>query len=354
MSAWARSALSATMVSLINFKIVDDDLRCEGDGELVAAAASAAANATASRDGHRRVANSGTPVVASDRQARLLCQSTSDHDALQRRMPRTDNSERIQVSTSSECQQLQQLELTTSSRPTTREKARQTEVANIDRQQECNEMYLKCSCKVAHQQYQDSQHTITSSEHSSRLDHCQQADQCQNYDCHCTSRPSTVFGCNDSGAYESPSNIKHNQDFAHQKAKGSSFTVTWRNLKFAIEPKWHEKIAKKSSSIVALATCRVASTTSKTGPVEGANATEVQITAPTSDSDSSPVSRVVLDQLDGSFRSGQLTAILGPSGKCRLPSHKVIGVLWMHLPGVESLFHFMTLRWRVCACNTFD
>lgn len=99
----------------------------------------------------------------------------------------------------------------------------------------------------------------------------------------------------------------------------ASFTVTWRRLKFCIEPKWHEKIAQ-SSPFIALA--RRVGSSSATPEVQH-TATESmgrqQIVAPATPNCLQPLSscvtRVVLDRLDGSFKSGELTAILGPSGK---------------------------------------
>lgn len=76
-----------------------------------------------------------------------------------------------------------------------------------------------------------------------------------------------------------------------------SFVVTWRNLRFVIEPKWHEKVVNPISAIAGRASSvnRLASV--------GANQC------------STLASKIVLDKLDGSFKSGELTAILGPSGK---------------------------------------
>lgn len=63
-----------------------------------------------------------------------------------------------------------------------------------------------------------------------------------------------------------------------------NFVVTWRNLKFSIEPKWHEKLVAKKITFAHSNTNQ---------PIER---------------------KLVLDELDGTFRSGELTAILGPSG----------------------------------------
>lgn len=110
----------------------------------------------------------------------------------------------------------------------------------------------------------------------------------------------------------------------------ASFTVTWRKLKFCIEPKWHERLASGSAALLALASratpqpspssCSSSSSlaqsstlpaTKTTSKPECAQTGAQQTPAPTT-------TRVVLDQLDGSFKSGELTAILGPSGKCHL------------------------------------
>lgn len=92
-------------------------------------------------------------------------------------------------------------------------------------------------------------------------------------------------------------NLDNNKPVSQQVAP--SFVVTWRNLRFAIEPKWHEKVANPISAVVGRAGSvnRLASV--------GANQCNTL------------ASKIVLDKLDGSFKSGELTAILGPSGKCR-------------------------------------
>lgn len=87
----------------------------------------------------------------------------------------------------------------------------------------------------------------------------------------------------------------------------ANFTVTWRNLKFSIEPKWHQKVMSSG----------------KLNPMRGfgagaaksASLSRQQEENNTASQSSQAVTKIVLDKLDGSFRSGELTAILGPSGK---------------------------------------
>lgn len=83
-----------------------------------------------------------------------------------------------------------------------------------------------------------------------------------------------------------------------------NFVVTWRSLRYVIEPKWHQHIldANPISSWTKRA-CR-----SFVGE-QKAEIASSEIEA------SSPTNKMVLDRLDGSFRSGELTAVLGPSGK---------------------------------------
>ena len=81
-----------------------------------------------------------------------------------------------------------------------------------------------------------------------------------------------------------------------------NFVVTWRNLKYCIEPKWHQKLSA-ASPLESLANC-IVTPTMKTRSQLGA-----------ADQQTHCGGKIVLDQLDGSFRSGELTAILGPSGK---------------------------------------
>lgn len=80
-----------------------------------------------------------------------------------------------------------------------------------------------------------------------------------------------------------------------------NFVVTWRNLKFAIEPKWHQKMLNASP----MAAFNKSSPQQQQSVVIGGSNQQQQ----------SVVTKIVLDKLDGSFRSGELTAILGPSGK---------------------------------------
>ena len=94
--------------------------------------------------------------------------------------------------------------------------------------------------------------------------------------------------------------------YPHKVAEGGdalkglpNFVVTWRNLKFAIEPKWHQRMAN-ANPMAAFATRQPSRQPQQ--QVVGNQTTAV-------------VSKVVLDKLDGSFRSGELTAILGPSRK---------------------------------------
>lgn len=79
-----------------------------------------------------------------------------------------------------------------------------------------------------------------------------------------------------------------------------NFVVTWRQLRFAIEPKWHQRL-RNSTLASALARSRSGRASGKQRE-KGQHKTKDQ-------------SKLVLDRLDGSFRSGELTAILGPSGK---------------------------------------
>lgn len=85
-------------------------------------------------------------------------------------------------------------------------------------------------------------------------------------------------------------------------ADAPNFVVTWRNLRFAIEPKWHQKVVNPVSSIAG----RTSSVNRLANIGGGQNALSASLP---------PQSKVVLDKLDGSFKSGELTAILGPSGK---------------------------------------
>lgn len=84
-----------------------------------------------------------------------------------------------------------------------------------------------------------------------------------------------------------------------------NFVVTWRNLKFVIEPKWHQRLVNNVNPKLRRAQNNPQLPTSH--PASVGQPTVGQ----------SNVDKVVLDRLDGLFRSGELTAILGPSGKYR-------------------------------------
>lgn len=128
-----------------------------------------------------------------------------------------------------------------------------------------------------------------------------------------------------------------------------NFTVTWRKLRYVIEPKWHEKLMqqltvrtrsnKKLNLQAQKLQLETTTSISKTNHHEKlssqneANSNNCQVKTDIEyeeeqieeknqnccfDNELSSGSRakIVLDDLDGSFKSGQLTAILGPSGKC--------------------------------------
>lgn len=82
-----------------------------------------------------------------------------------------------------------------------------------------------------------------------------------------------------------------------------NFVVTWRSLRYVIEPKWHQRVLEANllSSWTKRA-CR---------GLLGEQKADIAANL-----DQTPsVNKMVLDRLDGSFRSGELTAVLGPSGK---------------------------------------
>lgn len=98
------------------------------------------------------------------------------------------------------------------------------------------------------------------------------------------------------------------------------FVVTWRNLNFVIEPKWHQKLAHNTRA--ALTNCKPVQSPKKDSGTSFDLALVSSATAPQSPDNGAAVqvsmtntTRVVLDKLDGSFKSGELTAILGPSGR---------------------------------------
>lgn len=100
------------------------------------------------------------------------------------------------------------------------------------------------------------------------------------------------------------------------ESRKPDFVVTWRHLNFVIEPKWHQKLA--NSARTALSKQCVSKQNQGSAQSFGIDSTGT----PTNDGFESAVRsstscepRVVLDKLDGSFKSGELTAILGPSGE---------------------------------------
>lgn len=85
-----------------------------------------------------------------------------------------------------------------------------------------------------------------------------------------------------------------------------NFVVTWRNLEFLIEPKWHQKLIANPAGCL--------------NPLSASNKRRAQKQSKLQDhyqasQEPAVKTKIVLDKLDGSFRSGELTAILGPSGK---------------------------------------
>lgn len=113
-------------------------------------------------------------------------------------------------------------------------------------------------------------------------------------------RPSTII-FNPPNPYSQPSTTETSESLC----KGPSFVVTWRNLRFAIEPKWHQRVFN-ANSMSALTGRTAENATNRQLPNQ---ITSHQL------SNSTAASKLVLDKLDGSFKSGELTAILGPSGK---------------------------------------
>lgn len=113
-----------------------------------------------------------------------------------------------------------------------------------------------------------------------------------------------------------PASNQHPQQV--QPTSGSEapdFVVTWRNLSFMIEPKWHQKMV--NASLVGARTSAKPASDQNNPTRTSATATSVQQYHSNSNVPQSTVqNKIVLDRLDGSFKSGELTAILGPSGKC--------------------------------------
>lgn len=92
-----------------------------------------------------------------------------------------------------------------------------------------------------------------------------------------------------------------------------NFVVTWRNLEFLIEPKWHQKLMTRRNlnSMNGLSSGkRGAQKQTKLQDYQSSLSDQQQAQAA-----AAVETKIVLDKLDGSFRSGELTAILGPSGK---------------------------------------
>lgn len=120
-------------------------------------------------------------------------------------------------------------------------------------------------------------------------------------------------------------------------AERANFVVTWRNLRFAIEPKWHQRLAGSSLNPVAGCLKRRKQTPASANgeTIDGLNGAnqvafghngELQLhqaelsssgANPSNQNNASqqPETKIVLDSLDGSFKSGELAAILGPSGE---------------------------------------
>lgn len=103
-----------------------------------------------------------------------------------------------------------------------------------------------------------------------------------------------------------PYNELNGHEAGKNQCEQPSFVVTWRNLRFAIEPKWRQKLVG-ANPLSMLASQRDETTNARSTPGSQTSSASQQPQAAST--------KVVLDKLDGSFRSGELTAILGPSGK---------------------------------------
>lgn len=94
------------------------------------------------------------------------------------------------------------------------------------------------------------------------------------------------------------------------------FMVTWQSLRFVIEPKWHQRVANGLSNTFGALSHSNQNNRQKCSQQEFAAEVHPQSSASGGASSSTAAHpKIVLDNLDGSFRSGELTAILGPSGK---------------------------------------
>lgn len=85
-----------------------------------------------------------------------------------------------------------------------------------------------------------------------------------------------------------------------------NFVVTWRSLRYVIEPKWHQRVLETNPLSKWTERAYNALIGERKANIAGKLEQADQLT---------PTNKMVLDRLDGSFRSGELTAVLGPSGK---------------------------------------
>lgn len=115
---------------------------------------------------------------------------------------------------------------------------------------------------------------------------------------------------------------------------GQHFEIVWSNLSYKIEPKWYKKINfldKIFSHILPGQTVDTHSSATSTASSSvgindnqqqihnsSANATDTQLNSNLNDKQKSSLDPIeIFTNLNGTIKSGQMTAVLGPSGKCR-------------------------------------
>lgn len=117
-----------------------------------------------------------------------------------------------------------------------------------------------------------------------------------------TMRMSSMRNHQDDGARDSVCDLK-----ARSHPRNEHFEIRWTNLNYQVEAKWYRRGLSRILS-------SGAGNTSKTSIESDSNSDRTATTQSTSSTHDDPTRTKILDNLCGSVKSGQVTAILGPSG----------------------------------------
>lgn len=115
---------------------------------------------------------------------------------------------------------------------------------------------------------------------------------------------------------DNPCRLSPDNNSSCDKNADANFTVTWRNLTFGIKQKFFDKLfAQQQQHSHSVEDSRQIDTIENVNSKQDKKSSSKSKTADTPVAEIQSNHKIVLDNLDGCFKSGQLTAILGPSGE---------------------------------------